>query len=528
MTVTEQILSQIPGNPLTGLRQTDALWQAYRTGANSASAIPTVVEVLPTACDAVEWDVAICGGTLGILIGAAIAQQGWKVALIERGQLRGRDQEWNISRHELQEMIEIGILTAAELERAIATEFNPVGIRFHQGTELWVNDVLNVGVDPVYLLETLKQKFLAAGGCLWEQTEFKRAIVQSNGVKLELQQGESEISLTSRLLLDATGHFSPISRQARNGQKPDAICLVVGTCATGFPENQTGDLMASITPITRQCQYFWEAFPAQAGRTTYLFTYLDAAAARPSLADLFEDYFRLLPEYQTVELDQLQFQRSLFGFFPCYRNSPLKAHWDRILPIGDSAGGQSPLSFGGFGAMIRHLRRLSQGIDEALTVDALQRSDLSLLQPYQPNIAVTWLFQRSMSVGINQTLAPQQINGLLSAVFQEMEGLGDRTLRPFLQDVIQFSGLFKTLATVSVTHPLLVVKIIPQVGLIALLTWLFHFVNLAIYTALQSINSHLRPLIPLLSPRQQYRLHRWFDAWKYGSGGDYSNPKQQP
>jgi hypothetical protein len=60
--------------------------------------------------------------------------------------------------------------------------------------------------------------------------------------------------------------------------------------------------------------------------------------------------------------------------------------WSRILPIGDSAGGQSPVSFGGFGAMIRHLKRLTFGIDEALKVDSLDKNALALLQPYQPNI----------------------------------------------------------------------------------------------------------------------------------------------
>ena len=76
--------------------------------------------------------------------------------------------------------------------------------------------------------------------------------------------------------------------------------------------------------------------------------------------------------------------------------------WSRLLAIGDSAGGQSPISFGGFGAMVRHLQRLTQGISEALSSDQLERSTLALLQPYQPNIAVTWLFQKTMSVGLNQ------------------------------------------------------------------------------------------------------------------------------
>jgi len=43
----------------------------------------------------------------------------------------------------------------------------------------------------------------------------------------------------------------------------------------------------------------------------------------------------------------------------------------RILPVGDSSGNQSPLSFGGFGAMVRHLKRLTAGIHEALSTDQL-------------------------------------------------------------------------------------------------------------------------------------------------------------
>ncbi len=41
------------------------------------------------------------------------------------------------------------------------------------------------------------------------------------------------------------------------------------------------------------------------------------------------------------------------------------------MPIGDSSGSQSPVSFGGFGAMVRHLKRFTFAIDEALKIDVL-------------------------------------------------------------------------------------------------------------------------------------------------------------
>jgi hypothetical protein len=37
-----------------------------------------------------------------------------------------REQEWNISRKELMEIVEIGILSQADLEQIISSDFNPV------------------------------------------------------------------------------------------------------------------------------------------------------------------------------------------------------------------------------------------------------------------------------------------------------------------------------------------------------------------------------------------------------------------
>ena len=513
MSRTEQILSQLPGDVLGRLRSADKLWQALR---EDTAPVPLVIKESNEPLGTIDWDVVICGGTLGILIGSALVQRGWRVALIERGILRGREQEWNISRKELEVFLELELLSETELKQAIATQYNPARISFFQGRDFWVQDVLNIGVDPVFLLDTLKSKFIASGGQLFEKTAFEGAAVHPDGVLVEVAGG-----LKTRLLIDAMGSFSPIVQQARLGEKPEGVCLVVGSCAQGFAENETGDLIVSFTPIQNQCQYFWEAFPARDGRTTYLFTYLDAHPERPSLEFLFEEYLRLLPEYQGVELTQLDFKRVLFGFFPSYRNSPIRMPWSRILPVGDSSGGQSPVSFGGFGSMVRHLKRLTEGTHEALLSDTLSRNALAHLQPYQPNIAVTWLFQRAMSVGIDQKLASNQINQLLTVVFQVMEQLGDDVLRPFLQDVVQFSGLSKTLLLTALTQPGLILPVIPQVGLTTLLDWIVHYINLGIYSGLYSLGQLITEPVKTLPPIPQYYCRRWLEAWRYGSGGDY-------
>ena len=520
MSLTETILNQIPGTPWQNLQQADQLWQGIKTNSLPTA---TVIHTDPEPLPEVDWDVIICGGTLGIFIATTLAQRGWRVALLERGTLRGREQEWNISRSELQTLLNLELLSPSELETAIVTEYNPARLHFPGTPDIWVRDVLNIGVDPIYLLATLKTRFVGAGGYLLEHTPFQHATRHPNGIKI--QAGTTP--LTTRLLIDAMGHFSPIVRQARQGAKPDAICLVVGTCATGYPHNETGDLFASFTPLQNQCQYFWEAFPAKDGRTTYLFTYLDAHPERPSLTFLFEEYFRLLPQYQNIQLDQLQFKRALFGFFPCYRQSPLKMPWDRILAIGDSSASQSPLSFGGFGALIRHLPRLTQGIHDSLTLNLLHQQSLSQLQPYQPSLLVTWMFQRSMSVQINQTINPQQINQLLAQVFQIMDNLGEPTLKPFLQDIVQFNPLSQTLFYTGIKHPQLVLKIIPQVGILNLADWMIHYTNLGVYTLLDHLGKMIKPYLKHLPLIYQYHSHRWLDQWQYGSGGDYCDHTYQ-
>ena len=95
-----------------------------------------------------------------------------------------------------------------------------------------------------------------------------------------------------------------------------------------------------------------------------------------------------------------------------------------------------------------------------------------------------------------------------------MAALGDPILRPFLQDVVQFLPLAKTLLRTSVYHPMLVAKILPQVGIPAVLDWTGHYLGLAVYSALNR-------MLSATSPETGYYWRRWRESLIYGSGGDY-------
>ncbi|MFN6249669.1 NAD(P)/FAD-dependent oxidoreductase, partial [Microcystis sp.] len=233
MSLVASLLDRVSPQSLQQLRASDRAWQALRL---ENPLIPTVINQSQESLGDTDFDLVIAGGTLGIFIGAALQTRGWRVALLERGILRGREQEWNISRLELSSFLELDLLTEAELNQAIATEYNPARVGFYQGYELWVRDILNIGVNPVYLLETLKTKFLEAGGKLLENSGFSGGIIHPDGVMVKT----GEMTLKTRLLIDAMGHFSAIAKQARKGEKPDGVCLVVGSCGQGFPSNETG------------------------------------------------------------------------------------------------------------------------------------------------------------------------------------------------------------------------------------------------------------------------------------------------
>ncbi|PWA47959.1 hypothetical protein CTI12_AA495100 [Artemisia annua] len=62
-----------------------------------------------------------------------------------------------------------------------------------------------------------------------------------------------------------------------------------------------------------------------------MFTYVEPKPSSPTIEELLEDYWDLMPKYQDVSLDDLEVLRVIYGIFPTYRDSPLPAAFDRIL-----------------------------------------------------------------------------------------------------------------------------------------------------------------------------------------------------
>jgi hypothetical protein len=415
------------------------------------------------------------------------------------------------------------------------------------GFECFTPDVLNLGISPAILIERVAWRFVEIGGTICEKTRILGiAISEVVGAAIDLENDFEPV--TAKLVIDCMGNASPISRQQRWGVKPDGICAVVGTCAAGYDPrtNLNGDIIYTFTTIQdvgeSKNQYFWESFPVGIGRnglapgtsdikTTYMFTYMDADEQRPSLESLMEDYWRLLPIYQpsisNPETD-LDIKRVLFAFFPTYRDSPLKPQWSRILPVGDASGIQSPLSFGGFGALTRHLGRISNAVDEAVRDNLLDKEYLGAINAYTPNLSAAWMFQKAMSVKVGQKVNPEFVNRLLAVNFEIMDDMGQRTIKPFLQDVIRFDGLFGSLTRAFLTDPLFMPAIIAHVGLPQLMDWLGHVRMIWYYDFLHKFVAPVMGSIAERNndPAERFLWRRRLEAWKYGSGNDYKLPKR--
>ena len=69
----------------------------------SASTVLTEVKTLLSDSSKKEQqDVVVLGGTLGIFLATSLVVKGRKVTVVERNALLGRDQDWNMSRADMQ------------------------------------------------------------------------------------------------------------------------------------------------------------------------------------------------------------------------------------------------------------------------------------------------------------------------------------------------------------------------------------------------------------------------------------------
>ncbi|HHP7232116.1 MAG TPA: NAD(P)/FAD-dependent oxidoreductase [Xenococcaceae cyanobacterium] len=400
-----------------------------------------------------QYDLVYVGGALGVIHAAVMAQKGYRVLLVERLPFGRMNREWNISRDEFQSLINLGLFTPEEFETVIAAEyqdgfskfFDAYNPEYLKAPVLHTPRVLNIAINVEKFLRFCGDKLLAAGGEIWDETEFIRADIAKNQVKIQLVElpTQEAKAATGRLLIDAMGTASPIAWQINGGKAFNSVCPTVGAVIKGFApgvwDEQYGDVLNSHGDISRGRQLIWELFPVGNGKLAfYLFHYHQVHPDNPgSLLEMYEDFFTILPEYRRCNLEALDWQKATFGYIPGHfstSSSDRTVAFDRLLSIGDAASLQSPLVFTGFGSLVRNLDRLTTLLDTALKHDLLTAKHLNQIRAYQSNISVTWLFSKGMMVPTHQILPPQRINSMLNTFFGLLAAQPPEVADTFIKD----------------------------------------------------------------------------------------------
>ena len=471
------------------------------------------------------YDLIYIGGALGVIHAAVMARLGYRVLLVERMPFGRMNREWNISRDEIQSLIDLGLFTAAEIETLIAREYKDGYNKFFdannppvaQAPVLHTPKVLNVALDGEKLLGLAGVKLTEAGGEIWDETEFIRADVEAEKVVVQGRHLPTKADRTAlgRLLVDAMGSASPIAWQLNQGRAFESVCPTVGAVIDGGFEpgvwdSDYGDVLYTHGDISRGRQLIWELFPgAGTELTVYLFHYHQVHPENPgSLLEMYEDFFAILPEYRRCDVDKLVWKKPTFGYIPGHfstNSSDRAVAIDRLISIGDAASLQSPLVFTGFGSLVRNLFRLTDLLDTALKHNLLTANHLNKIRAYQSNVSVTWLFSKGMMVPTNRSLPPQRINSILNTFFGILAGQKLAVAETFIKDRTDWLTFNRLALEAAGKNPSLLMWILDFVTLGDIWRWLGSYLSFTLL-ALASwlfgwLPSFARSVQPWLEPR---------------------------
>jgi lycopene cyclase CruA len=467
-----------------------------------------------------DYDLIYVGGALGAIHAAVMARLGYRVLLMERLPFGRMNREWNISRVEFQNLIDLGLFTPAEFESLIAREYIDGFHKFFDANNppqakaptLSTPTVLNIAIDHTKLLRRCGEILRQAGGTIWDETEFIRAEVSSAQVTVAGLHLPSQTpkQTSGRLLVDAMGTASPIAWQLNGGRTFESVCPTVGGIISGLDratwDPDYGDVLNSHGDISRGRQLIWELFPISGHELTiYLFHYHHVHPENPgSLLEMYEDFFAILPEYRRCDPEQLQWLKPTFGYIPGHFSknaSDRTIAFDRLIAMGDAASLQSPLVFTGFGSLVRNLPRLTDLLDTALKHDLLRTKHLNQIRAYQSNIAVTWLFSRGMMVPTGRLLPPERLNSMLNTFFGLLGQVPLDKAEGFIKDRFTWLTFNQMALKAAFLNPALLYWIWDLVGFADMARWLrsyWSFTIAAFTSAL--LQSWFPPLVRRCQP----------------------------
>jgi lycopene cyclase CruA len=189
---------------------------------------------------------------------------------------------------------------------------------------------------------------------------------------------------------------------------------------------------------------------------------------------LFEDYFALLPSYKRPGPD-FHHIKPVYGYIPA-RHSVMRQESQLlrgVLPIGDSAAQQSPLTFCGFGSHVRNLGRTTGLLHLAMGADLLGPSHLRPISSYQVNVALNWVFSRFMQPWD----AADDVNRLQNVFLGVLNDLGQELTRRFFRDQMRWSDYHRMVLGMFRRYPPIVAVAWRVLGPAGVLRWIADYLT---------------------------------------------------
>ncbi len=508
---------------LRRLQDLNNAWQNMLLSGVSRQYTEVVVTEERSALPAADtFDIIYAGGGLNLLNAAVMSlRYGLRVLVFDRFTVGAVHREWNISRQELQELLDVGLLTPTELETVIQREYSDGLVRFYSAhiqvpaAELHLKDVLNIAIDAEKLTALCMQKILqqrplnGLPNVVLHNTTFVRASVQpSRAVTVDVSTTTGEQhSYGARLLIDGMGSTSPIACQLNCGQPFSLVCPTVGTVARGYKQGNTldaidpeiGEVLVTSEDVRNGHQLIWEAFPGVDDQVAiYLFYYAEVGQ-RVDLLELFNDFFALLPGYK--DTNDVEILKPVYGFIPAGYNITLPWQraqkvlaYDRVLSLGDAAAFQSPLTFCGFGSYVRNLRRITTLLNVALTNNCLSAQDLNSIRASEAAPAVARAFSKFMIARPAHLEPAYQVNETLNVFCRVLADLGPTVTNAFFKDHIGWRDYTRIVLKTPGYYPKIYSLALKTLTPIEMLGWITAWLQLGRQSASYMLYRLIRPL----------------------------------
>jgi lycopene cyclase CruA len=476
------------------IQELDSYWS--RIGqANIPEVILDGSKLPPDINIAGEFDIIYAGATLGLLHAAAMAALHHQSVLVfDKYTPAKTHRDWNISLRELARLEKMGLIVQAEAEQAITAHYKTGFVEFAAQGErkrLYMQNVLDCAIESDAILRLALERVLQhPKSVVIGQTHFERVFKCEEGVIVEVRREGQLQYFKAKVLVDTMGVMSPIAMQLNNGLPQTHCCPTVGTLASGLEnvDYSVGEILVSTEPADFSRgggrQLIWEGFPAsQTEFTSYLFFYdrIDSDNDK-SLLNLFEVYFEKLPTYKPLGKD-FKIHKPVFGIIPAYHhngfgNSRVTAD-DRIVLFGDAASLSSPLTFCGFGSMVRNLERTTTALAKALERNALSRTELEHINAFEPNVAIMSNLMKFMCYD-KRTDEPNFVNELMNEIMKVLDELPERYRETLFRDEMTLADFTTLILKVGAKYPKIFPITYQKLGILGSVSWLQNWAGWAL------------------------------------------------